>query len=68
MPRPVKKYSKTDLEKDYIIDAIEDESRNGLAFDDETIEVLKKITVADLFLIQKAFYQAYKAGIKSVEE
>lgn len=51
-------------DKEHIIDHIEEESREGEAFDDDVVQVLKKITSADLFKLQRAFHQTYKIGVR----
>jgi hypothetical protein len=48
--------------KDTIISAIEDETRGGEAFDDKVMEVLHKLSCADLFRLQAAFNQSYRRG------
>ena len=68
MTRQTKKYSKTDTRKEVIITMIEDESENGIAFDNRSVDVLKKLTMIDLMWIQHAFYESYKFGIESARE
>lgn len=51
-------------QKDQVIEAIEDESREGEAFDEDTLSVLYKLSVADLFRLQCAFFQSFKCGLK----
>lgn len=51
-------------QKDLIIASIEDESRDGDAFDERQLEVLRKQSCADLFVLQNAFRQAFEAGRK----
>jgi hypothetical protein len=49
-------------QKQTIIDDIENMCRNGDAFDDDVVKVLKKLTCADLFVLHKAFKETYKIG------
>jgi hypothetical protein len=44
-----------------IISMIED-NRGGTAFDDDVVKVLLKLTVADLFVLQKAFRETFDLG------
>ena len=48
--------------KDEVITIIEDNARNGVALDEKTLEVLYKLSVADLFRLQAAFEQSYRFG------
>lgn len=48
--------------KDKVLEVIEDESRAGEAFDEETLAVLYKLSVADLFRLQRAFRQSFQCG------
>lgn len=48
--------------KDEVISIIEDNARNGIAFDEKTLDVLYKVSVADLFRLQLAFEQSYRYG------
>lgn len=49
-------------QKDLIIEQIEEESRRGEAFDDRTMEVLYKLSCADLFIVQRALFASYRMG------
>ncbi len=49
-------------QKDQVITIIEDNTRNGEAFDEKTLAVLYKLSVTDLFTLQNAFQQAYRFG------
>ncbi len=60
--------TKKNDEKEMIIACIEDDSRNGVAFDDDIVLVLKKLTTADLFLMAKAFHQSFDYGMKAKAE
>lgn len=51
--------------KEQVISAIEDDSFYESCFDDKEIEVLKKLTVADLFVMKSAFKKAFQAGFKA---
>lgn len=45
-----------------------EEERGGTAFDDNVVKVLKKLSTADLFIIQSAFRETYRLGVKSADE
>ena len=56
-------------DKDEIIRAIEDDIFDGETIDDADVECLKKkLTVADLFLLQKLMNRAWLFGKKKSED
>lgn len=54
----------TSNRKEEVITMIEEE-RGGTAFDDNVVTVLKKLSTADLFILQSAFRETYRLGVKS---
>jgi len=53
--------------KDLIIAGIE-EDRGGTAFDDDVVTVLKKVSQADIFVLQKAFMETFRLGVKKGQD
>lgn len=56
--------NQTSNRKEDVITMIEEE-RGGTAFDDNVVTVLKKLSTADLFILQSAFHETYRLGVKS---
>ena len=54
--------------KDEVITIIEHNARNGEAFDERTLSVLYKLSVADLFMLQTAFEQSWRFGHSAASE